>query len=74
MDGTTKQSALHSKRSGVECVPEVEEEDQCEPREEEGLGGGPVDFTVEGLTALRKPPAHSAAPHARVGEERRILY
>ena len=57
MDGTTKQSTLGSQRSRVECVPEVAEEDHWEPREEEGLGGGPVEFTAEGPAALRKPPA-----------------
>ena len=66
MDGTTKQSTLGSQRSGVECVPEVAEEDHWEPREEDGLGGGPVDFTAEGPAALRKPPARGPVRHARV--------
>jgi hypothetical protein len=72
MDGTTKQSALGSQRSRVECVPEVPVEDRCEPREEEGLDGGPVDFTAEGPAALRKPTARGSALHAHVG--RSILY
>lgn len=49
------------------CNPEVAEEDHWEPREEEGLGGGPVDFTAEGPAALRKPPARGPVPHSRVG-------
>ena len=73
MDGTTKQSALGSQRSRVECVPEVAEEDRCEPREEEGLGGGPFDFTADGPAPLLKPTARGSVLHAHVGEEHPLL-